>query len=67
MSRQSQLSYELIQLLGDPQNMEAILNTARDYLHNPIHLTDLTGKLLACSVETALWIPSGTALKKRLY
>lgn len=49
MSRQSQLSYELIQLLGDPQNMEAILNIARDYLHNPIHLTDLTGKLLACS------------------
>lgn len=49
MSHHEALAYALIGLLGDEKNIKAILDTAYSYLHNPIHLTDLTGKLLASS------------------
>ena len=49
MSSKARLSYELMQLLGDSPNIQSILDAGYKYLNNPIHLTDLTGKLLASS------------------
>lgn len=49
MSSQSELSYKLMQLLGGNASIQGILDTGYEYLNNPIHLTDLTGKLLASS------------------
>lgn len=43
------LSYELMQILGGTADIQTILDTGYKYLNNPIHLTDLTGKLLASS------------------
>lgn len=49
MSATSQISYELIQLLGTDPDIRTILDTGYKYLNNPIHLTDLTGRLLCSS------------------
>lgn len=49
MSRTSQISYELIRLLGTSPDIRDILDIGYKYLNNPIHLTDLTGRLLCSS------------------
>lgn len=49
MSSKLKLSYELMQLLGHFADIPSILDIGYKYLNNPIHLTDLTGKLLASS------------------
>ena len=38
-----------MQILGGTADIQTILDTGYKYLNNPIHLTDLTGKLLASS------------------
>lgn len=49
MSRTSQISYELIRLLGTAPDIRDLLDIGYKYLNNPIHLTDLTGRLLCSS------------------
>ncbi len=49
MSATSQISYELIRQLGTNPDIRTILDTGYKYLNNPIHLTDLTGRLLCSS------------------
>ncbi len=49
MSAKSMLSYELMQLLGGFADIQTILDIGYKYMNNPIHLTDLTGRLLASS------------------
>lgn len=59
MSKISEISYALINALGQDATPQQILDLGHDFLKNPIHMTDLTGRLIASTKKSgyvdAIW------------